>query len=139
MQKAKRAVVFGVFDRLHPGHLAFLAQARAKAGKLMVIIARDESVTRLKGREPREAERMRAAAVRKSGLVSKVFLGDRREGEYRVLQKLAPDLVVLGYDQKALAKDIRSRMRAGQFPPMRLFIAKPYLPERWHTRLLTKK
>ena len=105
----------------------------------MVIIARDESVTRLKGREPREAERMRAAAVRKSGLVSKVFLGDRREGEYRVLQKLAPDLVVLGYDQKALAKDIRSRMRAGQFPPMRLFIAKPYLPERWHTRLLTKK
>lgn len=138
MPKAKRAVVFGVFDRLHPGHLALLAQARAKAEEVIAIIARDEAVFRIKGRKPHDPEKLRAINVRKTGLVKKAVLGDRKEGEYRVLQRMAPDLLVFGYDQKALLKDVRQKIRGGELPAAAIFVAKPYLPERFHTQLLTK-
>lgn len=40
-KKFNRVMVFGVFDGLHPGHRAFLRQARKKGDKLIVVVARD--------------------------------------------------------------------------------------------------
>jgi D-beta-D-heptose 7-phosphate kinase/D-beta-D-heptose 1-phosphate adenosyltransferase len=42
----------GCFDLLHPGHVRFLAQARALGDLLIVGINDDDSVRRLKGRHP---------------------------------------------------------------------------------------
>ena len=40
----------GCFDLLHPGHIAYLEQARALGDRLIVAVNDDDSVTRLKGK-----------------------------------------------------------------------------------------
>ncbi|MGD1075360.1 MAG: adenylyltransferase/cytidyltransferase family protein, partial [Thermodesulfovibrionales bacterium] len=47
-----RVVCAGTFDHLHPGHLNFLEQASALGNELIVIVARDETVKRIKGIAP---------------------------------------------------------------------------------------
>ena len=44
-------VVFtnGCFDLLHPGHIRYLAEARALGDRLVVAVNADETVARLKG------------------------------------------------------------------------------------------
>jgi rfaE bifunctional protein nucleotidyltransferase chain/domain len=52
-RRAGRTVVFtnGCFDILHPGHTAYLAQAKALGDILVVAVNDDDSVRRLKGPE----------------------------------------------------------------------------------------
>lgn len=60
-QKAQRVgYVPGVFDLFHIGHLNILRAARARCDRLVVGVATDESLTRMKGRAPvvPHAERM---------------------------------------------------------------------------------
>ena len=45
----KLVLTNGCFDLLHPGHIAYLSQARALGDKLVVAVNSDASVTRLKG------------------------------------------------------------------------------------------
>src|SRR3989344_5946032 len=49
-----RIMIFGTFDMLHEGHLDFFRQARSLAAgpHLIVSIARDASVARVKGAPP---------------------------------------------------------------------------------------
>ncbi len=55
----KRVVCAGTFVHLHPGHLAFLKQAKALGDELVVIAARDETVSRIKGFTPTYNEEIR--------------------------------------------------------------------------------
>jgi len=45
-------VAFGTFDVLHTGHVHYLERAEALGGRLVVVIARDESVRMFKGTSP---------------------------------------------------------------------------------------
>ena len=54
--KYKKVMAFGVFDRLHPGHIAFLKQAAGMGGELIVVLARDASVLKLKNKIPHHSE-----------------------------------------------------------------------------------
>lgn len=96
----KRVVVFGVFDLLHPGHLYFLREAKKHGDNLTVVVTRDARAQVEKGRTPFFNERQRLEMVRTLRYVDRVVLGDR-VGEWRVLKKLQPDVVCIGYDQKA--------------------------------------
>ena len=60
----KKVMAFGTFDGLHPGHLNFLKQARRLGDSLVVVVARDANVRKIKGRFPRlgEGERLRKVA-----------------------------------------------------------------------------
>jgi FAD synthetase len=54
----------GVFDLLHLGHVRFLEDAKKAGGenaKLIVIIARDSTVEKLKGRKPIMSKRTPSA------------------------------------------------------------------------------
>lgn len=48
MMEKKIAVTAGTFDLLHPGHFNTLNFAKKHADELVVIIARDETVKKLK-------------------------------------------------------------------------------------------
>jgi len=134
-EKAGKAMIFGVFDRLHPGHLYLLYHARLEARELVAVIARDGTVERLKGRRPEWSERRRMRAVKATGLPTAVLLGDKAEGEYSVIKKQKPDLICLGYDQAALKKDLRAKMKDDSLPAIPLYSLKPYRPKRFHTSL----
>ncbi len=93
----KIVMAFGTFDILHPGHINFLSQAK-KHGELIVIIARNRTVKRLKGKLPLHNEKQRLEAVKGLKLAAKVILGSLTD-KFAAIKKYRPDIIALGYDQ----------------------------------------
>jgi FAD synthetase len=106
-----KIMVFGTFDILHKGHLNFFKQARklSKNPFLIVSVARDLNVKKIKGQKPLHNLRQRLTAVKKCHGVNMAVLGGIKNHLTHIL-KLKPQIIALGYDQKAyvnnLAKDL---------------------------------
>jgi FAD synthetase len=96
--------VFGVFDLLHPGHLNFLVQARELGNKLVVSVARDVNVFKIKGQRPVDDEKHRMKNVSLLPIVDKVVLGGLKD-PWPHIQKEKPDIIALGYDQQNYLED----------------------------------
>jgi len=94
-----KTIVFGSFDPLHKGHLDFFRQAKTFGNYLVVVVARDETIRRLKGHEPRFSEGERLKAVKNESIVDKAILGDKKDYG-RVLKREKPEAVCIGYDQE---------------------------------------
>lgn len=102
--KPRKKVVLasGVFDLLHLGHVRFLEEAKQAGGenaKLVVIIARDSTVEKMKGRKPIMSEDQRCALVESLKVVDKAVLGYEDLDIGEVIGKVKPDVIALGYDQ----------------------------------------
>lgn len=132
----KRMMVFGVFDRLHEGHISFLEQAAGMGEELIVVVARDASVKELKRKMPTHNETERLQAVKNNSSVHRAVLGDSRLGSYDVIKKYKPDLVCLGYDQTSLEEDLKRRMAGKKIPTVELVSLRPHKPEEFHTSFL---
>ena len=96
---------FGTFDVLHKGHEYFLKQARSLGSRLVVSVALDEHVRKLKNKEPKSSQETRLAAVRKIPMVDEAYLSDGELGTYQIIRKVQPKIVAIGHDQSALAED----------------------------------
>jgi len=131
-RRAKKVLVFGVFDGLHEGHRAFLRQAR-RLGTLFVAVALDSAVRKMKERSPRYALRRRIAHVRKEGLAEKVIPGDLVPSSYAVVLRHKPHVIALGYDQKKLLKDLMRNLHRFR-PRPKLKILRAHKPKRYHSR-----
>lgn len=132
-------VIFGVFDGIHEGHLAFIKEAKSQGEKLIAIVARDSVVLRLKGHLPLYDESSRVKSLLETGCIDQAVLGDDSEGEYSVLKEIKPDLIYLGYDQKFLHEDISRAIKNNLLPKMEIMHGNPYKPDIFHTSLLRKK
>jgi FAD synthetase len=86
----------GTFDILHPGHLHYLREAAAMGDVLHVIIARRENVTHKQ--RPVLPDRQRRDMVAALDPVDSALLGDR-EDIFVPIERIDPDLIVLGHDQ----------------------------------------
>jgi rfaE bifunctional protein nucleotidyltransferase chain/domain len=98
-----KAVVFtnGVFDLLHPGHVRFLAAARAEGDALIVGINSDRSVAAIKGPgRPVTPEAERAELLAALAVVDAVVIFDE-ETPARIIERLQPDVLVKGSDWPA--------------------------------------
>lgn len=128
-------LVFGTFDGLHEGHYAFLKQAREKADRLTVVVAHDETVKQLKGRETMFPLAERMVAVKETSIPDEVIAGDSYLGNYLCLNKAKPDMIALGYDQQELGNDLSRWMKeVGQEIPIVTLTA--YKPEKYKSSLL---
>lgn len=94
-----RVLVAGTFDFFHKGHEFFLLEAKKRGDELFVIIARDSNVEKIKKKQPQENERIRRQNVQNFPAVKQCFLGDEQDF-FRIPQKINPDVICLGYDQK---------------------------------------
>ncbi len=95
-----RTVVFtnGCFDLLHPGHVEYLAQARALGDALVVGLNSDASVRRLNGAgRPLVPEAGRAAMLAGLRSVDAVTLFDE-DTPLELISALLPDVLVKGGD-----------------------------------------
>ena len=99
----------GVFDIIHVGHLATLREAKKLGNTLVVVVARDETVRRLKGRSPINREENRLEIVRSLKPVDIALLGDE-EDPYETVRKVRPDIIALGYDQQHNEDEIRDKL-----------------------------
>lgn len=93
-----KVLVFGTFDHLHPGHRYLLEEAR-KRGELHVIVARDATAEKIKGKKPEQDEDARRAAVLAAFPDAHVVLGDV-DDYLKPVREIAPDLILFGYDQE---------------------------------------
>ena len=96
----QRVMVFGTFDMIHAGHEDLFQQARGRVAEpfLIVSVARDSSVLRIKGVLPRRGEGERLHLVQAHRLVDEAILGDE-EGYIAHIATAQPDIIALGYDQ----------------------------------------
>ncbi|MBI2607816.1 MAG: adenylyltransferase/cytidyltransferase family protein [Candidatus Doudnabacteria bacterium] len=104
-----RVMVFGVFDLLHPGHISFLRQAKKLPARrslgegggnfLVVSVARDVNVKKVKGYKSQQSEEVRMNNLKRLQFVDRVVLGGQ-QNPWPHIRKETPDLIALGYDQK---------------------------------------
>ena len=106
----KKVLAFGTFDHLHPGHEYFLTEAKKLGDHLTVIVARDATVTQVKGRLPRQTETERLAAIQNLSYVNKARLGNQGD-KFQVITEEAPDIIALGYDQSAFVDELNSKFK----------------------------
>jgi len=102
----------GVFDIIHPGHLWTLSNAKKEGDFLVVVVARDRTVLENKKREPFNKERLRLELVRSLRVVDYAVLGSEMD-RFFVVERIRPDVIVLGFDQahdeNALREECRKR------------------------------
>ncbi|MEK7523809.1 MAG: adenylyltransferase/cytidyltransferase family protein [Patescibacteria group bacterium] len=130
----RKVIAFGTFDRFHAGHESYLQQAKSLGDSLVVIIARDETVQRIKGKMPDHSEKQRAQSVKKSGLADKVMLGKLGD-KYEVIRRLKPDVIALGYDQFTFTFRLE-KFLIDQKMNARIVRLRPYHPNVFKTSLL---
>lgn len=104
LQRQGRTVVFtnGVFDLLHPGHVRYLADARALGDALVVGVNADASVRQLsKGPDrPIHPEHERAEVLAALACVDAVVVF-AEDTPHDIISALQPDVLVKGADWAA--------------------------------------
>lgn len=122
----KKVVCAGTFDHLHKGHIAFLKQAKALGDELIVIVARDETVKKIKGFLPTHSERLRRNNVEDTDIPDMVVLGNLDTDLFEILKELEPDTIALGYDQRVSEDEIIKR-----FPNCKVVRLASFHPEKY--------
>lgn len=133
IKRSKKVMVFGTFDRLHPGHLNFLKQAK-KYGQLFIVIARDKTVKKLKKKKPNQNEKERLAAIKKLKIARKVILGSLKD-KYQLIKRIKPEIICLGYDQKFFVKDLPKKIKEFGLKT-KIVRLKPFKPKIYKTSIL---
>jgi len=105
-----KVLVAGTFDLLHPGHIYFLNQAKKYGRRLIIVVARDKTVLKVKKCLPVNGENVRLANLKKLKIADRVILGNRGD-KLRVIEENRPDTICLGYDQKAFTRGLRNGLK----------------------------
>ena len=137
LQTQGQRVVFtnGCFDLLHPGHVAYLEQARSQGAALIVGVNTDDSVRRLgKGEgRPVTPESDRARVLAALTCVDRVVLFDE-DTPLELITALQPDVLVKGGDyqlSEIVGREV-VEARGGQV------LALPFVPGYATTELLRR-
>ncbi len=133
-----KIMIFGTFDGLHKGHLNLFEQAKKLATKtfLIVSIARDKNVLKIKGKLPVFNEKERMELVKDCGMVDKVVLSGVSEHVPHIL-KQRPDIIALGYDQKEYVKNLKQNLKDNGLT-VKVVRLKPYKEKIYKNSLLKK-
>jgi cytidyltransferase-like protein len=136
-----RIMVFGTFDGLHEGHLNFFKQAKnfTKNSFLIVSIARDENVFKIKGKYPEltESQRMNLVKKDKNKLADKVVLSGIRDHIPHILKE-RPAIIALGYDQRAYVANLKKGLESRGLS-VRIIRLKPYKENTYKNHLIKNK
>lgn len=87
----------GTFDLLHLGHIYFLKEAKKLGDQLIVVVATDATVRKLK-HEPVTPEQIRLELIKELRIVDEAYLG-HEDDMYTIVAEIKPDIIALGYDQ----------------------------------------
>ena len=133
----KKVMVFGTFDIFHPGHWSFLHQAKKLGDYLIVVVARDKTVTMIKEQKPINKEAIRVRTIKDSRLADKVVFGSLTD-KYAAIKKYRPDVICLGYDQKYFIDGLEEKLEKINLKKTKIIRLKPYKPEIYKSSKLKK-
>lgn len=99
----------GTFDLLHMGHIYYLKEAKKLGDKLVVVVATDKTVRRLK-HEPVNPEEVRLNLIKELKVVDEAYLG-HEDDIYEIVEEIKPDIIALGFDQIHDENTIKSQLK----------------------------
>ena len=114
MRRRKLVLATGAFDLLHFGHLRALEDAKKAGGRdaqLVVLVARDRTVQKRKGKKPILPEDQRRVLVESLKPVDRAILGYEELNIGAVIRKLKPDVIALGYDQNDILEAVTEALK----------------------------
>ncbi len=130
-----KVMVFGTFDLLHEGHKYFLQKAKEYGNRLVVIVARDVNVKKIKGFLPKHDELQRLQTVQKLDVVDEVHLGDEIDF-FKPVELYQPNIICFGYDQNTHNAEFELKKRGLK---IQTAVIDAYMPEKYKSSLLRKK
>ncbi len=132
-------MVFGTFDGLHEGHLNFFRQAKNLTGNsfLIVSIARDANVFKIKGKHPNKKEKERMSLLKKRGLADRVVLSGIKNHIPHIV-KARPDIIALGYDQREYVRNLKKDLK-NKGVSVKIVRLKPFKQKIYKSHLLRAK
>lgn len=133
-----KVMVFGTFDIFHPGHENFLQQARQYGDYIVAVIARDDTVIKIKKKAPVNNESERLKVVENSQLVTEAVLGGLGD-KYEVIRNYRPDIICLGYDQEAFTDKLADKLKTDGLEQTQIVRLKPYFPEKYKSSIISTK
>lgn len=133
----KKVLVAGTFDFFHPGHEYFLEEAKKYGDELIVVIARDSRVAKMKGFLPEHNEKERKAVVEKKGIADRVLLGNE-SNVFDIIEEIKPDVICLGYDQFMKEKDLELELKKRKIK-VEVIRLNSYHPDKYKSSLYRKK
>jgi len=110
VRKKKIVLASGTFDLLHFGHVKYLEEAKKAGGEnaeLIVIVARDSTVEKRKGKKPVMPEDQRRSLVESLKVVDEALLGYEKFDIDRVIEMIKPDVIAVGHDQDGIEREVR--------------------------------
>jgi FAD synthetase len=119
LPSGKTVLATGVFDLLHLGHLRFLEESKRRGGprsRLVVVVARDKTVFRRKGKGPIIPEDQRRELVGALRVVDQAILGREEIDLLGILQEVKPQIVCVGYDQDEIRSAVTRLIRKKGLP-----------------------
>jgi len=88
----------GVFDIIHPGHIHTLNEAKKLGDFLVIVIATDKTVMKMKNRKPLHNALARQELVSSLSMVDLCIIGNE-EDIFKTVDLIRPQIIALGYDQ----------------------------------------
>jgi FAD synthetase len=117
-RKKRVVLASGTFDLLHLGHVKYLEEAKKAGGKnaeLIVIVARDSTVEKRKGKRTVMPEDQRRSLVESLKVVDEAILGFEGFSIDKVIEKINPDVVAVGHDQEGIEREVRKAIEEKKF------------------------
>jgi FAD synthetase len=119
-----RVMIFGTFDRFHPGHKYFIEEAKKLGSELVIVVARDKTVKRMKD-FLKNPEDLRRSVLQKEFPSVQVILGDLND-YMKPVRDYCPALVCLGYDQEGFSGKLQE-----DYPEIRVVRLDSYRPHEY--------
>lgn len=92
----KKVLAGGCFNVIHPGHIFFLQQAKKLGDTLIVVLTNDKNNKKLYAVLAKERKRK----LKELNIADKILIGNFKD-KTKIVKKIKPDIIALGYDQKA--------------------------------------
>ena len=115
----KTVLTSGVFDLIHYGHIRLLEEAKKLGGegsRLVVIVARDETINKLKGKPPVIPEDQRRAIIESLKVVDEALLGYEDINMLKVINLIKPNIIAVGYDQQDIEDMTNEAIKTQKLP-----------------------
>ena len=132
-----RVMATGVFDILHAGHLAFLREAKKLGDELVVVVATDRLAEKMKHR-PINSQDVRLELIRELRIVDSALIGDDRD-MYKTVERVRPDIIALGFDQKHDEQKILAEIERRNLGPVKIVRVGQFGGELEATRRIVQK
>ena len=110
VKKIKIEFTGGEYDIKHPGHIHTLKNSKQEGDLLIVSIARDNRVIKIKGRKPINNEKMRTILVSAIRYVDFTVLGSKGD-IFGIVKKIKPNVITIGYDQTHQINELKKRVK----------------------------